>query len=128
MRILLADDQPRVRFALNALLKRKPDIHVVGEASHVEDLLAKIASTNPDLLLLDWRLPGFAEIGSIKRLREDQPNLIIIALSGRPELGKAALGAGANAFVSKIDPPDKLLAIITSYQHELDKVNAGTNL
>ena len=99
MRVLLADDNRKVRFALAALLQRRPEIAIVGEANDLTQVLAQLTSTNPDLLLIDWRLPGLAEAGSVPALRERYPELMIVALSGRPELGLEALALGADDFV-----------------------------
>lgn len=112
MRILLADDQPRVRFALRVLLGRQPGLKVVGEAIAAEDLLAQTEATCPDLLLLGWELPGLAAAGSLSALRRIRPDLFVVVLSGRTGVRRAALDAGADAFVSKTDPPGRLLAVI----------------
>jgi DNA-binding NarL/FixJ family response regulator len=113
MRILLADSQPKVRFALRVLLERQPGFEVVGEAASTEDLLARTALTCPDLVLLDWSVAGASAAGLLLALRCDCPGLGIIVLSGRPEAREAALAAGADAFVSKGNPPEHLLAAIT---------------
>jgi DNA-binding NarL/FixJ family response regulator len=115
MRILLADDQPRVRFALRVLLERQPGLKVVGEAIDAEDLLTQAEVTCPDLVLLGWELPGLRAANSLSALRKVGPNLFVIALSGRPEARRAALAAGADAFVSKTDLPERLLAAIHGY-------------
>lgn len=112
MHIVLADDQPRVRFALRALLELEPGVRVVGEAADVEELLAQTEATCPDLVLLDWELPGLASDGSLSALRERCPDVSVIALSGRPGARRSALTAGTDAFVSKTDPPHRLLAAI----------------
>jgi DNA-binding NarL/FixJ family response regulator len=112
MRILLADDQPKVRFALRVLLERQEDFEVVGEAGDAENLLCLMETIKPDLVLLGWELPGLTESGSVPALCKLCPDLSVIALSGRPEARRAALEAGAKAFVSKGDPPEQLLAAI----------------
>jgi DNA-binding NarL/FixJ family response regulator len=112
MRILLADVQAKVRFALRVLLERQPDCDIVGEAGSSEDLLAQVRATHPDLVLLGWELPHPAKDELVAALREQRPNLVIIALSGRPEARQAALEAAADAFVSKGDPPERLLAAL----------------
>lgn len=117
MRILLADDQPRIRFALRVLLERQPGLKVVGEAVNAEDLLTQAKATCCDLVLLGWELPGLAALGSLSALRRIRPDLFVVALSGRPEARRAALAAGADAFVSKVDPPDRLLAAIDDCWH-----------
>jgi DNA-binding NarL/FixJ family response regulator len=112
MRILLADDQARVRFALRVLLAQQPDIEVVGEASSADDLAAQLMAACPDLALLDWELPGLAVDGGLPALRKLCPRLAITVLSSRPGARRAAQAAGADAFVSKGDPPERLLAAI----------------
>ena len=123
MRVLLADDQPKVRSALGLLLEQEPGLCVVGEATEAEELLTQIKATRPDLMLLDWELPGLAlanSVGAGKHLLSVlhvfYPNLRIIALSGRPEAHQAALAAGADAFVSKGDPPERLLATLQAIE------------
>ncbi|MGD2145408.1 MAG: response regulator transcription factor [Anaerolineae bacterium] len=112
MRILLADDQPNVRFALRVLLERQPGLAVVGEATDRNDLMDRVEMTLPDVVLLGWELPGLMSMGSLSSLRHIHPDLLVIALSGRSEARFAALSAGADAFVSKGDPPERLLAAI----------------
>jgi DNA-binding NarL/FixJ family response regulator len=112
MRILLADHRLKVRFALRALLEQRPGVEVVGEAVDAEDLLARIEAACPDLVLLDWKLQGLPAIGLLPTLRRVCPQAFVIVLSGRPEARKAALDAGADTFVSKTDPPGRLLAAI----------------
>ena len=112
MRILLADDQPKVRFALRVLLERQEDWEVVGEVGDAENLLCLTETIKPDLVLLGWELPGLIESGSVPALCKVCPDLSVIALSGRPEARRAALEAGVKAFVSKGEPPEQLLVAI----------------
>lgn len=112
MRVLLADNQLQVRSALQILLKQEPDILVVGEASEAHTLLAQITTIKPDIILLDWSLADLSPIGSLVALRSACPELRIIVLSGRPEACDEALSAGADAFISKADPPEQLLATL----------------
>ena len=111
MRIFLADDQHKVRSALRLLLENETGVQVVGEAVDAEGLLAGTTATCPDLVLLDWELPGLTD-GTLSVLRRTHPGLCVIALSGRPEARRGALAAGADAFVSKANPPERLLAAI----------------
>ena len=119
MRILLGDERPKVRFALRVLLERQPGLEVAGEASDAGGLLAQAEKVNPDLVLLGWELPGLVAVGSLTALRRICPNVSVIALSGRPEARRVALSAGADAFVSKADPPEQLLAAIDEYRRRL---------
>jgi DNA-binding NarL/FixJ family response regulator len=112
MRILIADDQPKIRFALRVLLTQQPGLEIVGEAVDGTTLLAQVRSQHPDLLLLSWELPDLDVTGPLSALHDICPDLCVVALSGRPEARPAALAAGVDAFVSKTDLPEKLLAAI----------------
>ena len=112
MRVLLADDQAHTRSSLQMLLKREPGVVVVGEVSEATELVIQIGMTHPDLILLDWELPGLPAIGSLRGLHSIHPNLQVIVLSGRPEAKREALADGADAFVSKAEPPESLLATL----------------
>lgn len=112
MRILLAEDQPQVRFALRVLLERRPGVQVAGEAATADELLAQTRRVCPDLILLAWGLPGQEPADLITAVRGHCPQAAVIALSGRPEARNAALASGADAFVSKADPPECLLAAV----------------
>jgi DNA-binding NarL/FixJ family response regulator len=116
MRVLIADDQPQVCSALRLLLMQEPDIAIVGEAEDLEQALEQIAGQRPDLVLLDWELPGQNSDSALVELRTVRPGLVVIALSGRPEARRAALAAGADAFVSKGDPPERLLAVVDEHR------------
>jgi DNA-binding NarL/FixJ family response regulator len=112
MRILLADDQAKVRSALRLILDQEPGIEVVGEAVDLTGVLDWIQVTRFDLMLLDWELPGLENDQDLEEIYDQCPWVEIIALSGRPEARQAALDAGTAAFVSKGDPPNRLLAAI----------------
>lgn len=112
MKIILADNQPRVRFALRALLAQQQHVEIVGEARDIDMLQSLIDTAVPDLVILDWDLPGLADFGSITALRANNPNLYIVVLSGHNDVRQNALDAGTNQFVSKTDPPEKLLAAL----------------
>ncbi len=111
MRVLLADDQAKVRSALRLLLDHEPEIEVLGEAVDATGLLDWVKVTCPDLVLLDWELPGFSP-DLLTTLRELCPSLTVVALSGKPDARRAAMDAGTDAFVSKGDPPEQLLTAI----------------
>ena len=114
MRILLADAGSSARFALCALLEQHTGWHVVGEVSSAEQLPGQVEATMPEVVLLDWNLPELNTNETISSLNEQFPELSIIVLSGRPETKSQACAAGANVFVSKADPPDRLIEAIAA--------------
>ena len=112
MRITLADNRRKVRFALRALLEQQAEVNVVGEAVDAQNLLAQVAEICPDVILLDWELPGMAADDLLSALRRKCPDILVVALSGRVSARGAALAAGVDAFVSKGEPPERLLSAI----------------
>jgi DNA-binding NarL/FixJ family response regulator len=112
MRVMLADNQPKVRFALRVLLERQPGLEVVGEVVDAENLMVRLDVVRPDVVLLGWELPGLTTDDLLSALRRTCSELRVIVLSARPEARQAALAAGADAFVSKTDPPERLLAAL----------------
>lgn len=113
MRILLADEQAKVRFALRVLLEQQPGLEVMGEAVDGQGLLALVDAVSPDVVLVDWKLPGLSGGQLLASLQNGNPDLAIIVLSPRMEARQAALDAGAAAFVCKCDAPQQLLAAIS---------------
>ncbi len=118
--ILVADDEPKARLGLRLLLERESGLKIVGEAAEAASLLVEMQAGRPDLLLLDWELPGLwqtnpggvpPDVGhrQVQALRDLSPRLKVIALSGRPEARQLALAAGVDGFMSKCDPPERLL-------------------
>ena len=112
MRVILADDQMQVRSALRLLLEQEPGFQVAGEAADATGLLVAATEKAPDLVLLDWELPGLPTAQLLRLLRYERPLLKIIAMSSRPEVAQPALDAGAQAFLSKSEPPERVLSII----------------
>jgi DNA-binding NarL/FixJ family response regulator len=118
MRVLLADDQAKVRSALRLLLEHQADVEILGEAVDTTGLLDWVKAICPDLVLLDWKLPGLPATALLPLLRYHCPCLRLIVLSSRPEVCQAALAAGADAFVSKGDPPERVLMAIDQCRRE----------
>jgi len=112
LRVLIADSRPRVRSAMRLLLIQEPGVTVVGEAEDVEQALILVAERRPDLVLLDWELPRWGGRAALAGLRRVQPGLAVVALSGRPEARRSAEEAGVDGFVSKGEPPERLLAAV----------------
>ena len=110
--ILLADDQTNVRSALRLLLDQIPNLKIVSEAADATSLLQAAAQIQPDLLLLDWELPGLPPEQLLRLLWYERPSLKIIAMSSRPEAAQQALGAGVKTFLSKSEPPNRVRTLI----------------
>lgn len=112
MRVLLADDDPKVRSALRLLLENEPDIAIVGECSTATALVDHVRSSLASVVLLDWDLPELQSSGVIGQLRTAHPLCQLVVLSCRPEERAEAVRAGIARFVCKGDPPESLLAVL----------------
>lgn len=112
VRVLLADSEPRVRYALRVLLEQSPSTSVEGLAADAAELRTMLATARPDVIIVDWSLSGLEESGSIRALRRACPTAKVIVLSSRPECRQAALSAGADEFISKVEPPERLLQVL----------------
>jgi len=112
LNILIGDAQPRVRFGLRLLLEQQPGWRITGEAVDAQELLDAIRSGCPDLVLLDWELPGMPAQELLSAIRRSCPQLWVVFMSGRDELRQSAMQAGADIFAYKADPPEKLLGLI----------------
>lgn len=110
--LLIGDAQPKVRLGLRLFLEQQPGWKVAGEAEDAQQLLEHIRFDCPDLVLLDWQLPGMPAMELIKTIRQTCPSLRVVFMSSKDELRQLALKAGADIFVYKADPPEKLLALI----------------
>jgi CheY-like chemotaxis protein len=116
--MLIADSRVHARSAMRLLLAQVSDVVVVGEAADVDAAISAVGTCRPDVVLLDWELtrqsPERNRDAALDELRLASPESFVIALSGLPEARREALAVGADAFVSKGDPPEKLLAAVGS--------------
>jgi DNA-binding NarL/FixJ family response regulator len=112
IRVVVIDDQELVRAGFIALLRSDQGIEVVGEAGQGEEGLWVIHETQPDVVLLDVRMPVMDGIEVIQRLRAtpDQiTRVIVLTTFSLDEYVFGALRAGADAFLLKDTPPAELL-------------------
>jgi DNA-binding NarL/FixJ family response regulator len=112
IRVVLADDQALVRSGLRALLANSDDIQVVGEASDGRETVAVVTRTQPDVVLMDVRMPGVDGIAATQQITADQrlSSVAIIMLTTFDEDEEifAAIRAGASGYLLKDAEPDDL--------------------
>jgi DNA-binding NarL/FixJ family response regulator len=116
MRIFIADADRELRMGLQMLLHQESGMHVTGIAVQIEGLEAQVAASQPDVLLLDWRLPGGSMPEVLAELRQSVPRLQVIAMSVRDDDEGEAMAAGADLFVAKNAPPGELLKSLRSME------------
>jgi DNA-binding NarL/FixJ family response regulator len=103
VRILIADDHPLARSGLRALLGAAEDVEVVGEAAIGEEAVALAASVQPEVIVMDLRMPGINGIEATCRIMQPNPQIRILVVTHFEDDDSvfAALRAGARGYILK---------------------------
>lgn len=114
IRLLLVDDQELFREALNTLLSVRAEFEVVGQAGNGEEALRLAIQLQPDVVLMDLRMPVMDGVTATRRLKDTQPAVKVIALTtfDEDELVFEGLRAGAVGYLLKDIPPEVLFDAI----------------
>ncbi|GGP82071.1 response regulator [Saccharothrix coeruleofusca] len=116
IRVLVADDQALIRAGLVALFRAAPGFDVVGEAADGAQAVALAASTGPDVILMDIRMPVMDGIAATRQIlsgpAEDPPKVVVLTTFDLPEYVYTALGEGAAGFLLKDTPPDRIISAV----------------
>jgi DNA-binding NarL/FixJ family response regulator len=113
-RIVLVDDHEVVRLGLKSLLERHPQFEVVGEASSAREALEQVAALEPDVVVMDIRLPGTSGIEACEQIVDQHPNTKVIMLTSyaEDEMLFSAIRAGASGYVLKQIASEELVKAI----------------
>jgi DNA-binding NarL/FixJ family response regulator len=111
---LLVDDEPLLRLGFRLVLESQPDMSVVGEAGEGAAALRQVAEHDPDVVLMDVRMPGLDGIDATRRIVRDhgRSRVLILTTFDLDEYAFAGLRAGASGFLLKNVPPEDLLSAI----------------
>lgn len=103
LRVVVADDEANVRDILRMSLQLDDGFLVCNEAADGEEAIRVVREENPDILVLDLRMPGLGGLDALPRLREAAPSTQIVVLSALPEseMGRQAIAAGADGYLEK---------------------------
>jgi DNA-binding NtrC family response regulator len=114
LRVLIVDDEPLIRWSLAETLADRG--HIVTEAADAaETRLALTHTPEPDVVLLDFRLPDSNDLGLLRTIRHDAPHtqVILMTAHGTPEMTRDALALGAYRVVSKPFAVQELAALVS---------------
>jgi DNA-binding NarL/FixJ family response regulator len=130
IRVAIVDDHPAVRIGLHAALRAEPDIEPVGSADGAAELEPLLYRTRPDVVLLDYRLPGTDGLSLCRRIKSDVPAPAVLLYSAFADdsLVVPAIVAGADGVVHKGAPPRELydrLRTVARGQAALPPVSAA---
>jgi DNA-binding NarL/FixJ family response regulator len=113
-KVLVADDHPVVREGLSAMLSREKDIEVVGEAQNGREAIEKARALQPDIILMDLRMPEVDGIEAMRRIKSENPlvQFIILTTYDNDEYIFKGIEAGARAYLLKDAPRSDLFKAI----------------
>ncbi len=114
MRIIIADDQKHTRNGLKALLSASIPRVQIWEAATGREAERLAEEVDPQIILMDIRMPELDGLEATRLIKSRRPGIKILVLSLHACCAEEALAAGADAFVSKGDTPEKLLGAVTS--------------
>ncbi len=116
IRLLLVDDEARVRQGLRMCMAGEPDFEVIGEADEGAEAVELAAALQPDVVVMDVRMRGLDGIGATRNLQDLLPGTRVVILSMHDDLNtrRAAQAAGACAFVGKQEGIGRLFDVIRS--------------
>lgn len=110
IRVLVVDDQTLIRSGFKMILEVEDDIEVVGEAGDGLEAISEAAQTDPDVILMDIRMPNMDGVEATKRLvSASDAKVLILTTFDLDEYVFAAVRAGASGFLLKDVPPDDLV-------------------
>jgi DNA-binding NarL/FixJ family response regulator len=112
-RVLVVDDHEMFSEALELLLRRQPDVRLVGSARDATEALGMLED-EPDVVLMDLDMPGIDGIQATRQIREAVPNAKVVLLTAvqSPEIIADALAAGACGYVPKTRAVDELMDVV----------------
>lgn len=120
IRVAIADDQTLLRQTLRALINAQPDMEAPWEAANGQDAVALVSTHQPDVLLLDIRMPGMNGLDALHQIRAQQPHsptkVIMLTMYELDDYVRQALTDGANGFLLKDAEPEHILAAIRRVQ------------
>jgi DNA-binding NarL/FixJ family response regulator len=115
IRVLLVDDQPLVRLGLSRILRPRAGFEIVGQCADGKEALATVGPLQPDVVLMDVRMPGMDGIEATRRLHSrpgEGPPVLVLTTFDDDDIVHGALIAGAAGFILKDAPGEDILRAV----------------
>lgn len=128
LRLVVVDDHPIVRDGLAGIFALEEDIDVVGQAGNGPEALAVVAERDPDLVLMDLRMPGGDGFAAIRQLRErgGRPRILVLTTYDTERDIRRAMAAGADGYLLKDLPRDQLVAAVRELMNGSSRTHIDT--
>lgn len=119
IRILIADDHPVVRDGLRGMFTGEPDFEVVGDAANGRDAVDRVQTFDPDVVLMDLRMPEMDGVAAIRTLTQlgARARVLVLTTYDTDRDVLAAIGAGATGYLLKDAPRDELFRAVRAAAH-----------
>ncbi len=119
IRILIADDHPLFRDGLHALLDSVTDMQVIGEAATGDEVLAQARALQPEVILMDIKMPGINGIEATRRILQTSPHIhiLVVTMFEDDDSVFAAIRAGARGYLLKGAVQEETLRAIRAVAH-----------
>jgi DNA-binding NarL/FixJ family response regulator len=114
IRTMLVDDHALVREGIRQLFSNEPDIDVIAEAERGDIALDLLDRIQPDVVLLDVRMPGMSGIETTRKIRAAFPTIRVLILSAYADFAVEAFSAGASGYILKSARSNELVAALRS--------------
>jgi DNA-binding NarL/FixJ family response regulator len=127
IRLLLVDDESLIRRGLKALLKLEADLQVVGEADNGQTALAQVEALQPDVVLMDIRMPVMDGVAATKAITERfaQTNVLVLTTFDKDEYVTQALLNGAAGYLLKDTPSEEIAQAIRAVHKGYTQLGPG---
>ena len=118
IKVLIADDHVFYREGVRALLSNVPDLEVVGEANNGEEAITQANKLQPNVILMDLKMPGMNGIDATRKINETQPNIgvLVITMFDDDDSVFAAMRAGARGYLLKDADKDEVVRAIVAVE------------
>ena len=120
IKVFLADDSLIVREHLVTMLTEVTEVEIVGQAENVPDAINGIGKLQPDLVILDIRMPGGSGIDVLEKIKQEEIRPLVMILTNYPYFGyrQRCLNAGADYFLDKSKEFDQIPIVIERFAQE----------
>ena len=114
IRVLIADDHPFYREGVRTMLSVAPDVVIAGEAANGDDVIAQAARLQPDVILMDLKMPGVNGVEATRRILHTSPHIgvLVLTMFEADESVFAAMRAGARGYLLKDTDQEELLRAV----------------
>lgn len=125
MKIMIVDDEPKIRRGMKTLLEEQDGFEVVGIYDNAMSSLSDMAEKQPNVLITDIKMPEYSGLDLIEKIREKDKNLYIIILSGYGSFKYAqrAIRSGVYRYLTKPTNPRELISVLREIELKIEGVN-----